>query len=531
MKEKSSNFTHGLLSLIISQVFIKVFGVLYSLYLTNKKGFGDEGNAIYMSGYQIYALLLTFSSIGVPNAISKLISEKNSIKDYTNKYIILRVAITIFGTLGVFGCVFLFFLSGIIANNLLEIPKAKFSIMVLSPAVFFVSLSSVFRGYCNGEGKIQITAKSQVIEQILKSIFTIIFVEISSKLFKTNTEIMAGFANLATTVATFFSLIYIFIKILCFEKNINNFIFPRERITFIICKVLKSAIPITLCSILGVLGKNIDSMTVVKILKRAVGEKEAMLKYGILSSKVDILIALPLSFNNSLSTALIPEISRMRARNDIDSIVKRIEFSIIISLLICIPYCFGTFFYSNEIFEFLFPKASAGAELLKLSVFTLIFSATTQTINGALQGIGKNNIPLYGAIIGVTLKLIFNILLVPIPIFYEKGAIISNIISNICTFIFVFFSLKKNIKLKIFNFLIIKSVIISIFMIIISKILYGYLKKIILFRKILIVIIVFFSVIFYVFLIFLQKNIKKAKTQNRWEISNTTIKKSAFLEK
>ncbi len=90
---KVNNFFAGIFSLLISQVLVKIFGVLYSLYLTNKVGFGDEGNAIYMSGYQIYALLLTLSSIGVPNAISKLISEKNSIGDYKNEERILKISI------------------------------------------------------------------------------------------------------------------------------------------------------------------------------------------------------------------------------------------------------------------------------------------------------------------------------------------------------------------------------------------------------------------------------------------------------
>ena len=67
-KEKSSNkqesFMKGVLILMISQIFIKLLGLVYKLYLTNKEGFGDVGNAIYSSGYQIYALLLTISSIG-----------------------------------------------------------------------------------------------------------------------------------------------------------------------------------------------------------------------------------------------------------------------------------------------------------------------------------------------------------------------------------------------------------------------------------------------------------------------------------
>ena len=85
MKIRFNDFVNGIVSLVISQILIKIFGVIYSVYLTNKTGFGDEGNAIYMSGYQIYALLLTVSSIGVPNAISRLIAEKNGKKDIINR--------------------------------------------------------------------------------------------------------------------------------------------------------------------------------------------------------------------------------------------------------------------------------------------------------------------------------------------------------------------------------------------------------------------------------------------------------------
>ena len=182
MNLKISNFLKGIISLVISQILIKIFGVIYTLYITNKSGFGDQGNAIYMSGYQIYALLLTISSIGVPNAISKIISEKKSIKDTVNEKRILLISIMLFAIICFLGTIILFFGADIIANNILMIPKAKLSIKVLSPAVFFVSVASVFRGYFNGKDKIQITALSQFIEQLLKSILTIIFVEITDKI-------------------------------------------------------------------------------------------------------------------------------------------------------------------------------------------------------------------------------------------------------------------------------------------------------------------------------------------------------------
>ena len=100
MKIRKSNFINGILSLFISQILIKIFGIMYSIYMTNKSGFGDSGNAIYMSGYQIYALLLTVSSIGVPNAISKMISEKKAIKDSVNADRIFKISIFLFSIIG-----------------------------------------------------------------------------------------------------------------------------------------------------------------------------------------------------------------------------------------------------------------------------------------------------------------------------------------------------------------------------------------------------------------------------------------------
>ena len=52
--KNTHNFVKGVISLAISQLVIKILGMVYSLYLTNKEGFGDAGNAIYMSGYPVY---------------------------------------------------------------------------------------------------------------------------------------------------------------------------------------------------------------------------------------------------------------------------------------------------------------------------------------------------------------------------------------------------------------------------------------------------------------------------------------------
>ena len=77
---KKETFLQGVVTLIFSQVLIKLLGLIYTLYLTNRSGFGDRGNGIVAAGYQIYAMLLTISSIGVPNAISKLVAERVALR-------------------------------------------------------------------------------------------------------------------------------------------------------------------------------------------------------------------------------------------------------------------------------------------------------------------------------------------------------------------------------------------------------------------------------------------------------------------
>lgn len=77
---KKETFMQGVITLIFSQVLIKLLGLIYTLYLTNREGFGDKGNGIVAAGYQIYAMLLTISSIGVPNAISKLVAERIAVR-------------------------------------------------------------------------------------------------------------------------------------------------------------------------------------------------------------------------------------------------------------------------------------------------------------------------------------------------------------------------------------------------------------------------------------------------------------------
>ncbi len=449
---KKETFLQGVLVLMVSQVLIKILGLVQTLYLTNRKGFGDTGNAIYMGGYQIYALLLSISSIGIPNAISKLVSEKLAIGDKEGAHRVFKIAIFTFGVIGMAGTLLLFFSADVVSRLWLGIPESKVTLMILSPGVFFVAISSVFRGYFNGRAQMSATANAQTFEQFWKTLLTIVFVELAVVLTSTNTVYMAAAATAATSMAIIFSFIYLYkyyIKERQFISTKNDITVKRDNRTFkaIVKSILWISIPISLSAILSSLNKIVDSTTVVNILSPILGETVAKTRYGILSAKVDILVALPLAFNVAFATALVPAISAANAKRDTITINKRISFSILVSILIGLPCTVGMFMYAKEILLLLFPFASDGGVLLAIMSFTIIITLVEQTINGVLQGFGKVKTPVVALTIGIVAKIIANVVLIPIEGIYENGAAIGSIVGHGISLIIVYAVLRKTVKL------------------------------------------------------------------------------------
>ncbi len=508
MKNNKENFITGIIFLLSSQIFIKICGMVHTIYLTNKNGFGDAGNAIYMSGYQIYILVLTICSVGVPNTLSKLIAEKIGKGDYYNSKKIFKISVYIFGILGFFGSVFIYFFASYIANILLKIPEAEYTLIALAPSIFFVSINSVFKGYFNGIKEMKIVAKTQLNEQLIKTIVTIILVEIISIVSKNNTIIMAGIANIATTFATIITFIY-FIKI--YKTNSKLKIkenYKKEKSIVIIKQIFFLAVPLSITSLISALNKNIDSVTVVKLLTPIYGEKIAKIKYGIISSKVDLLINMPLAFNVSIAMAIIPEIAMSRICKNTLNIKNKIKTSILISNIIGFPCFLGMFLYSNEIMKFLFPKANLGGNLLQIASITIIFSMLIQTICAILQALNFIKYPIISLGIGAIIKFILNIILLKVNGIYEYGAIISTIISNIIVFVIMFIKLNKEYNLiKEIKNDVLKIIFATSIMGITSEMVYKILNKYIN-NNSLILIVIINSVAVYFYIIYKIKLIK-----------------------
>lgn len=183
---------------------------------------------------------------------------------------------------------------------------------------------------------------------------------------------------------------------------------------------------------------------------------------------------MPLAFNIAFATALVPAIASAMIKKDNETINKRLSFSLLTTILIGLPCTLGMAIYSKQILNLLFPNAEQGGMLLAISSITIIFTALAQTINGALQGIGKVKIPAIALGCGVLTKLITNIVLIPKEGIYENGAAIGSVLCHIVSFTIVYSVLRKNLKLNFkLSHIIIKPIVATVIMGIVSYLSYG----------------------------------------------------------
>ena len=377
-----------------------------------------------------------------------------------------------------------------------------------------MAFTSVIKGYFNGRENLNIGANSQTIEQIFRTVFTIGLIEFIATTTGLDTRVMAAGAAVASTFAEITCFTYLYRYYKSVKKEIANEIrrsvnYKYRGIRKTLKDILFVSVPMSIAPIIGGINKNIDSMTIVRGLKSFLTETEAKLQYGILSGKVDTLVAFPLSFNAAFTSTLIPIVSSAKASGNYDNALRKINFSMMVALLIGIPSSVGMIVLAKPILELLFPNQPDGAFLLQISAISITFIMLNQNINAILHGLGKTIIPAVSLLIGAIIKLILNTTLVPINpeefiLGGTAGAATATVVSHIFTFIISLYILKKNLKIEFGfkNFIkpIIGTILMTICMIFIYNNLLGILSE-----KLCIIITLLISVIIYLILILISK--------------------------
>ena len=405
---KPNTFFGGAAILAMGILVVKVIGLFYKIPLVNI--IGSEGSADFNNAYNIYSVLLTISTAGLPVAVSKMVSEANALGRQNQVHKVFRLSLAAFLTLGVVSFLIMYFgseqLAGMMHDSL-----AAAGIRALAPAVICVGCLSAFRGYAQGHGNMTPTAVSQILEALCK---LVIGLGLAYWLVRAGqpSHVAAAGAITGVTVGTILALAYMIFNFVSTrmreEKDTQDAPDSARRI---LSTLMKIAIPITISSSMVGIVTVIDSALVQGQLQSALNltEKASRTLYGNYSGALNIY-NLPTSLMAAITASVIPAVSAALARRDRRGAARITGSALRITALLSFPMGVGLFVLGTPIIRLLFPKlnvAVAGPLLSTLGIATP-FVCMVLVCNSVLQAHGFINLPVIVMVLGGIVKIVNN---------------------------------------------------------------------------------------------------------------------------
>ena len=472
---KPNTFFGGAAILAMGILVVKVIGLFYKIPLVNI--IGSEGSADFNNAYNIYSVLLTISTAGLPVAVSKMVSEANALGRQNQVHKVFRLSLAAFLTLGVVSFLIMYFgseqLAGMMHDSL-----AAAGIRALAPAVICVGCLSAFRGYAQGHGNMTPTAVSQILEALCK---LVIGLGLAYWLVRAGqpSHVAAAGAITGVTVGTILALAYMIFNFVSTrmreEKDTQDAPDSARRI---LSTLMKIAIPITISSSMVGIVTVIDSALVQgQIQKVLISDPDSWALYqqvvdfapleaardawqqavssGAAAEAVSQLYGavelaaenisrslygnysgaltiynLPLSLMAAITASVIAAVSAALARRDRRGAARITGSALRITALLAFPMGVGLFVLGTPIIRLIFPEldASVAGPLLSTLGIASIFVCLMLVCNSVLQAHGFINLPVVIMALGGVEKIVTNFNLVAVPTIGISGAPVGNVL-------------------------------------------------------------------------------------------------------
>ena len=456
---KKNSFVEGTFIATFSIVFIKFLGAIYVIPFYNI--IGESGGALYSYAYNVYNLFLNISTAGLPVAMSKIISEYNSLEMYDAKErsykigrnIIFILSMIAFFILFVFAkeCAYLI-LGDITGGNTIE--DVTLVIRSVSFCLLIIPFLSVSKGYLQGHKFIAPSSTSQVLEQVVRIAVILFGSYLAINILHTKVSIGVAIAVFGAFVGGLSAFIYVRTKI---KKNPDKFPKPikNDSITNkeIRNKIISYAIPLIVISI----ATDIYSLTDMALMLRGLTKTgyDAATSETITSiistwgMKICMIIN---SVATGLTMSLIPHIVESYVKKDKASVNKTITQSIGIILVIALPIATGISFLSYPVYTIFYGPSTYGKIILRLLIFQSVFASLHIVISMVLQGLNKFSAVYKSTITGFVINAILDI---PLMVLFNKigiypfyGATTATLIGYVISYLIAFKELKKELNYR-----------------------------------------------------------------------------------
>lgn len=433
---KGQNLLIGAMVLLISNLIVKVIGAIYKIPLTNM--LGTQGMAYFNAAYSFYVTIYLVSTAGIPVAISRMVATAQAQGKQRESKRILRVALVLFSIVGFVAMMIMILFAKTYAKAI-EIPDSFHSMYAIAPTLFFICISSTFRGYYQGKRNMTLSAVAQVIEALSKLIIGLVAVKLFISVFElknTSAYAISG-VTIGVVLSLAFALFYHFKEIRNETVSTEDTLPMRSR-KGILAELVMICIPIAVSSCITGLTRFVDTSLIVTSLKdigTAADTAESL--YGAFSSIVISLLDMPPSLITPLAISLLPNLATSFASKDKASCKSTIDSSFRIGSLIAFPCTFGMACVSGGIIRTLFREeyiagteitnsqvCSVALSIVSVSIFFLAMIAITNSI---LQAWRREVFPIISALVGIVAKCIVEYFLLRVPGMGINGAAISTV--------------------------------------------------------------------------------------------------------
>ena len=495
MQRKKQSFFKGAFILSVAALIVKLLGAIFKIPLANI--LGGDGMGYFSTAYDIYMPVYVISNAGLPVAIAKIVAESASKRRFRDVRRTLKIANTVFLVTGLLGFSLLFFGAGFLVK-MINNPGAYLAVMAMAPTVFFVCLTSAYKGYYEGLSNMYPTALSQVVDVIVKLVFglglSMVAYTVGINEFETSGTVFGKFfenpeearlavlqvaaagAILGVALGALGSFLSVYIRHKKSGDRITEEELSAPQVVTPTGKILKSiirmAIPIALGSCVGQITGVIDLVSIMDRLRFAVTANPEVMQavygadvsadkmvetipnflYGCKGMTTTLYNLIP-TFTVAFGVSALPAITTAWTEKNTVALKENVEDVLRMTMLLVLPAGIGMSALSHGILSILYGgrpgEVEVAAPLLAVLGIAVIFSATCSPVNSMLQAIGRADLPVKIMVGCAAFKLVFNYVTVGIPEINILGAAIGTLICYVLIMSISLVFLVKNTSLKL----------------------------------------------------------------------------------
>lgn len=460
---KKNNFLEGAMIATIGIIMCKIIGVLYVIPFY--KIIGNQGGTLYSYAYSIYSVFLTLSSTGIPLAISKMVSEYNTLEYYNTKERVYKIGRIIIVGIGFISFLVLITCAPMIANLILGDMQGGNSkesvtmvIRIISSALLIVPLLSVTKGYLQGHKFITPSSISQVIEQIVRVIVIIVGSYSAIEIFKIGVDNAVGIAVFGATIGALVAYLYLISRISKNKEKLNkNKDIKEEELKItnkdLIKKIVIYALPFIVIDLVKSAYALVDTMTVVRTLN-SLGKSASYAEttLGVITTWGTKLNMIVISISLGMVVSLIPNIASSYVKKDMKDVNKKVNQSLQALLLITLPMVIGISFLAKPLWNIFYGYDTLSINIFRYFIFqALSFSFFTVLIN-LMQTLNNTKVTFIALLASFIGKVILNIPFMhlckymSIPLYL--GPIMVTLITQGMAIIYIVYILKRDYEIK-----------------------------------------------------------------------------------